>query len=90
MFQAWVPTFTATTGFICAVLCCDDLTNDSKFSRRVCSLLLAAVAVGKLISLQSRVTSKDTSVLFCYKGTHLFSSALYSFITMYLYIYVSS
>lgn len=75
LFQAWLPTFfTAATGFICAVLCCDHATNDSKFSRRVCFLPLAAVAVGKLISLQCRIISKGTSVLFCYKDTHLFPS----------------
>lgn len=78
LFQAWVPTITAATGLICAVLCCGHLTNGSKFSRRVCSLPLAAVAVGKLISLQCRVISKGTPVLFCYKDTHLFPSALYS------------
>lgn len=83
MFQAWVLTFTAATGFICAVLCCDHLTNDSKFSRRVCSLPLAAVAVCKLISLQCRVISKSTSVLFCFKDTHLFPFALYSWLCVF-------
>lgn len=46
----------------------------------MCSLPLAAVAVGKLISLQCRIISKGTSVLFCYKETHVFPSALYSWL----------